>query len=230
MLRRHLVIGSLFLCVPVILPGLQRAFAAESRPSVSDEIRIEALRPSNDPIGRPLPLACSWTCGHYQSDRSGGWRPENQMRLIEEGHYLLPWFSHPEGEVPADPEAFLRRYYQGPVEKARRLNLPITFVGSQWESGLSREPYLGLPPDQNPNVVAIDGTIGKAVCPFGPVAPWREIGRKHTVICPTKASAANQTIQAIQASCHWCRTCFSARSRAASGSSDAPDSTVSQPR
>jgi len=102
------------------------------------------------------------------------------MRLIEEGHYLLPWFSHPEGEVPADPEAFLRRYYQGPMEKARRMNLPVTLLGSQWESGLSREPYLSLPPDQNPNVVTVDGTISKAVCPFGPIVPWREIGRKHT--------------------------------------------------
>ena len=60
------------------------------------------------------------------------------------------------------------------------MNLPITFVGSQWESGLSGEPYVSLPPDQNPNVVTTDGAIVKAVCPFGPLAPWREIGRKHT--------------------------------------------------
>ena len=163
-----------FLGVLFILAGLQRTFAAESRPSVPDEIRIEALRPNDDPIGRPLPLACSWTCGHYPSDRSAGWRPQNQMRLIEEGHYLLPWFSHPGGEVPTDPEAFRRRYYQGPIEQARRMNLPITFVGSQWESGLSGEPYVSLPPDQNPNVVTTDGAIVKAVCPFGPLAPWRK--------------------------------------------------------
>lgn len=180
MLRRRLVIGSLFLCLPAICLGLPRAFAAKSQLSVPEEIGIEALRPNDDPIGHPLPLACSWTCGHYRSDHSAGWRPQNQMRLIEEGHYLLPWFDHPEGEVPADPEAFARKYYQGPIEKARRLNLPITFVGSQWESGLSRAPYFGLPPDQNPNVVQPNGTIDKAVCPFGPIAPWREIGRQHT--------------------------------------------------
>ena len=176
-----MVLRYLSLCVLLVPAGLQRAFAAESPPSIFDEIRIEATRPNDDPMGCPLPLACSWTCGHYRSDRSAGWRPENQMRLIEEGHYLLPWFSHPEGEVPADPEAFLRRYYQGPIEKARRMNLPITLVGSQWESGLSREPYLGLPPDQNPNVVTVDGTISKAVCPFGPIAPGEtSVGRTRT--------------------------------------------------
>ena len=29
-------------------------------------------------------------------------------------------------------------------------------------------------------MVGIDGAIVKAVCPFGPISPWREIGRKHT--------------------------------------------------
>jgi hypothetical protein len=53
-------------------------------------------------------------------------------------------------------------------------------VGSQWESGLSGEPYLSLPPDQNPNVVTPGGAVEKAVCPFGPIAPWHEIGRKQT--------------------------------------------------
>jgi hypothetical protein len=124
-----------FLGALSILAALQTTLAAESRPSVPDEIRIEALRPNDDPIGRLLPLACSWTCGHYPSDRSAGWRPQNQMRLVEEGHYLLPWFSHPGGEVPPDPEAFLRRYYQGPIEQARQMNLPLTSRHSRGISG-----------------------------------------------------------------------------------------------
>lgn len=112
MRRQSFRAAPLSLCVLFVLAGFQHSFAAESPPSVPDEIRTEAMRANDDPGSRPLPLACSWTCGHFRSDRSAGWRPENQMRLIEEGHYLLPWFSQPEGEVRADPEDFLRRYYR----------------------------------------------------------------------------------------------------------------------
>ncbi len=57
----------LFLFLLFVQGGLQRTLAVEPRPSVPDQIRAEALRPNDDPIGRPLPLACSWTCGHYRS-------------------------------------------------------------------------------------------------------------------------------------------------------------------
>lgn len=144
------------------------------------EIRDEALRSSSDSAGYPLPLACSWTCGHFPKDSSAPWRPENQLRLIAEGHHLLPWFAHPAGELPADPAAFTRKYYQAAIERARELRLPITLVASQWESGLSRPPYLDWPAAENPNVVTAEGKVLAKVSPFGPVAPWREIGRKHT--------------------------------------------------
>ncbi len=160
-----------------------RAVGWKGKPAaarVADAIRKEATRPNGDPAGRPLPLACSWTCGHFQRDSSAGWRPANQMRLIEEGHFLLPWFSHPSGNVPTNAEAFSMRYYQAAIGKARRLRLPLTFVGSQWESGLSGRPYIDLPADENPNVVTTNGEVRKAVCPFGPIAPWREIGRRRT--------------------------------------------------
>jgi len=156
-----------------------QAFAADLQ-TTAREIREESLRSTSDDEGRPLPLACSWTCGHFQSDRSAGWRPENQMRLIAEGRHLLPWFSHPQGAVPTDPEAFMIKYYKGPMERARELKLPLTFVASQWESGLSAKPYLDLPAGKNPNVVTAEGKILVKVSPFGPVAPWREIGGKHT--------------------------------------------------
>ena len=83
----------------------------------------------------------------------------NQMRLIQEGHYLLPWFSHPVGEVPDDPEDFQIRYYKDAIAKARELNLPLTFIASQWESGLSGKPYTELPAEENPNLVTVDGEI-----------------------------------------------------------------------
>lgn len=53
-------------------------------------------------------------------------------------------------------------------------------IASQWESGLSRSPYFELPPEQNPNVVTVAGEVQRKVCPFVPVAPWREIGARFT--------------------------------------------------
>jgi len=69
--------------------------AAADVENVAKAISTEATRKNFGLEGRPLPLVCSWQCGHYRADHNAGWRPENQMRLIEEGHYLLPWFSHP---------------------------------------------------------------------------------------------------------------------------------------
>jgi hypothetical protein len=102
------------------------------------------------------------------------------MRLIAEGRHLLPWFAHPERKLPADPSAFTMKYYKAAIERARELKLPITLVASQWESGLSRKPYLDLPVAENPNVVTAEGKVLAKVSPFGPVGTWREIGRSHT--------------------------------------------------
>jgi len=104
------------------------------------------------------------------------------VELIEEGHHLLPWFAHPSltAQVPEDPKDFFLTYYAEAMKKARALKLPITLIASQWESGLSAKPYIGLPPEENPNVVAADGSIQAKVSPFGPVGPWREIGTAHT--------------------------------------------------
>jgi hypothetical protein len=148
--------------------------------AVAKEIREEATRTNSDSAGHPLPLACSWCCGHFPSDLSAVWRPENQLQLIAQGHHLLPWFAHPLGDVPADPEAFGVKYYKAAIERARDLKLPLTFVASQWESFLSGKPYVDLPAAQNPNVVTAEGKIQPRVSPFGPVAPWREVGRTHT--------------------------------------------------
>lgn len=170
-----LAFGAVWSCVGRPVP------AAEPT-SVAEEIRTEATRPNLSDEGHPLPLACSWQCGHFRDASCGGWRPANQMKLIEAGHHLLPWFAHPplEGEVSDEGEDFFVKYYREPILKARELGLPITFIGSQWESGLSREPYLSLPPEKNPNVVTMDGKVLERVSPFGPIGPWREIGARQT--------------------------------------------------
>ena len=164
----------------------QRAVAGERVEPVAQAtaraIRTEATRSNQDPAGRPLPLACSWHCGHFTAPYCAGWRPAHQMALIEQGHHLLPWFSHPPHTraLPTKPDDFLLRYYREPIRKARELRLPLTVVASQWESGLSGKPYADLPPEQNPNVIGTDGKVLRMVSPFGPVGPWRKIGRSHT--------------------------------------------------
>src|SRR5207244_13429401 len=67
---------------------------------VADEIRIEAIRSNQDATGRPLPLASHWTTGIHPLSK--GWAPVQQMQLIEQGHYLLPWFQHPDSEDEFD--------------------------------------------------------------------------------------------------------------------------------
>ena len=172
--------------LPALLAML--AFAAVAVPAVGDaqqvaaETRQEATAPNAAEHGHPLPVITSWTSGHFRQPSSAGWRPANQMELIEQGHHLMPWFSHPprDGEVPADPEDFLLQYYKEPILQAARLRLPITFIASQWERVLSEEPYSSLPPEQNPNVIDREGRIVKKVSPFGPAAPWAEAGRSYT--------------------------------------------------
>ena len=163
----------------IVVGWLAQAALAE-QVGVPEQIRREASRPNASDEGRPLPLACSWQCGEYPGPSCAGWRPENQMALIEQGHYLLPWFSHPaSAPVPTDRDDFFFTYYETAIKKARQLRLPLTFIASQWESGLSQKPYIDLPCEDNPNVVAADGKILPQVSPFGPVAPWPEIGSER---------------------------------------------------
>ena len=71
--------------------------------------------------------------------------------------------------------------YEPVVKELARLRLPLSFLATQWESELTYDKaFLDLPPDQNPNVVGLDGKVQHRVCPFGPIEPWREAGRRWT--------------------------------------------------
>jgi hypothetical protein len=146
-------------------------------PKAAAEIRAEAVRANGDPLGRPLPLAAGWNTGVRGN---GGYDPDYQLRLIGQGHHLLPWFQldPPRGrkDVPA-PE----RYYPKALRRCAELGLPVSFLATQWERLLSEEPeYLELPAERNPNVVRPDGSVLPRVSPFGPVAPWVSAGRAWT--------------------------------------------------
>jgi hypothetical protein len=148
---------------------------APSVQQTSNEIRTEAIRKNDDPIGHALPLLGSWNPGAYP--RALGFSPEYQINLIEQGHHVLPGFAFPSiTSTDADIEKS-RAYYEAPLQRAAEIKLPITLIGTQWEQVLyQNKKYLDLPPEQNPNVVTPDGKIEKKLSPFGPVEPWREVG------------------------------------------------------
>src|SRR5262245_3125204 len=147
---------------------------AETVSTTVDAIREEALRANSSDAGRPLPLAGHWNLGQEKN----GFSPGYQMKMIERGHHLLPWFALP--DVIANPEdPRWVSYYEAPIKRAAELKLPIALVSTQWEMTLTVDNnYFSLPPDRNPNVVTADGKVRREVSPFGPVEAWREVGMK----------------------------------------------------
>jgi hypothetical protein len=130
-----------------------------------------AIVPLSD---RPLPFAAHWNLGELEN----GFSPEYQMRMIAEGHKLLPWFRMPNIEWAAD-DAQWNRYYESSLKSARAKRLPLSLVSTQWEGILTSDArYFGLPPESNPNVIGPDGRVRAELSPFGAVAPWREVGRR----------------------------------------------------
>jgi hypothetical protein len=155
-----------------------------------DEIREEATRSNPGEAGRPLPLAGHWNTNGFNNE---GFSAEYQLRQIRQGHHLLPWLSWPPTDrmientfKPNDPrrQQYIDSHinaYEPVIREMARLRLPLSFLATQWESELTYDKaFCDLPPDKNPNVVGLDGKVQHRVCPFGPVGPWREVGRRWT--------------------------------------------------
>lgn len=155
-----------------VLLAAASAPAAEQAPSLAEVIegiRREATRSSSDPGGRPLPLA-----GHWNTGLGGtGFGPAEQRWMIEQGHYLFPWFAQPEpNQKKFDPD-----YYLPTLKWCAEHRLPIALISTQWERLLSvDERFTRLPADANPNVIDATGKMHRSVSPFGPIAPWRQVG------------------------------------------------------
>lgn len=130
----------------------------------------------SESTGYALPLAAHWNLGEGKD----GFSPNYQLGLINEGHYVLPWFLMPHwGAEPADTRWL--DYYEAAIKRAAELRLPIALVSTQWEIWLSVEnQYLSLPPETNPNVVTKEGQVLRMVSPFGGVDAWRQLGRRWT--------------------------------------------------
>jgi hypothetical protein len=126
--------------------------------------------------GYPLPWVGHWNLGEAE----GGFDPNYQIKMIEQGHHLLPWFLLPNWRINAEDARWLN-YYEAPIKQAARLKLPIALVSTQWEIWLSvEEKYLNLGVEDNPNVIATDGQIKRMVSPVGGVEAWRDLGQRWT--------------------------------------------------
>ncbi len=122
----------------------------------------------------PLPLAANWEDGGNNSLE--GFSPEWQMDMIEKGHCLLLHIGYNCRLADWFVDDYLDEYFKNPIEKASRYGLPLVFKTTQPEGMLSGEPWVSLPPEENPNVVESDGTAQTRVSPCGPVEHWRTLG------------------------------------------------------
>ena len=94
---------------------------------VPQAIVAEAVRPRDDPVGRPLPLASHWNSGvHPPKDT---FDPAWQIELIEKGHHLLPFLQLPDPAAPADKK-LSPEYYEAPIKRLAALKLPISLLST----------------------------------------------------------------------------------------------------
>ncbi len=181
--RRSLIPAVLWLCGAVFMgpmfEGTVTAVAAgpKSQPGqaarrAAERIRREALLPPRGPSGRPLPLVSHWNMG----SQGRGWTPQYQIELLEAGHHILPWLAWPQGNPDKDEKAAQRfdDYYADLLGYCRRLKLPISFRGTQWEAMLVKREYRELPPQECPAVITPEGTAIAKLSPFGPIDKWRD--------------------------------------------------------
>ncbi len=142
-------------------------------PTHPETVAIELLRPNDDPVGRPLPIAAHWNTGH-RTDLTG-WNPDYMLDFLEAGEFVIPAFRI---EMPRAPQLPWSHYESG-LQRARDLGVPFAIRFTQWDRPFTDDPaYFELPPADNPNVVdAADGTtILSKTDPEGPLERWEEVG------------------------------------------------------
>lgn len=136
---------------------------------------------------RALPLIGQWVV--TGSDDNSAWGPANRTGLPRAGHYQIPSFDFPLPGTYAG--ATFDAYFKTALEEASRLNLPISFISTQWEGALrdSAGGYNTAPAATNPCVVSTTGAIvGSQLSPFGYLDAWSARGQE--VMDPNHWSAA----------------------------------------
>lgn len=171
---RRLFNASLVFAVSCQSVVLAAAAKSDLSATTASEIRSAATASNSGPAGHPLPLSSHWNTG--ATPPGDTFDPEYQLSLISKGHHVMPFFTMP---GPDSKPSTKMDYWEKPIKRCAELHLPISLLASQWEAGLTFDKeWFDLPADKNPNVVTIDGKIRKEVDPFGPVEPWREMGRR----------------------------------------------------
>ncbi len=164
-------------CLPLAaavgLLATAAAMAAEGEPvpAAAEGIRTEAVRPNDGPAGRPLPLAASWNVKY--------WGPDYQVEMVRRGHHVLPWIGHPSPRAQSNPE-FRARWLEfngKALATWRAWRMPVTVRDHNYAMDLIREPLGNLPPEKNPCTIRPDGSVFRRPSPFGPVGPWKRVGR-----------------------------------------------------
>lgn len=118
-----------------------------------------------------LPYFASWNTGQVP----GGYGLEYQLGLLKNNRRIAPWLA-----LPPPDESFLLSNYSTAVSEFKARKLPLTFVSTQWESMLTKDPYYSKKDDTNPNVLPLIGSMQKKVSPFGSEQYWYEVGYKWT--------------------------------------------------
>jgi len=153
---------------------------------VAAEIRAEALRAPLGEAGRPFPLAATW------APLAHNFSPEYQLGLIKQGHHLILCLSWPYADTQwGEANCALPKYvkmrldnfkknFEPALREAARLKLPISFYRFQFEMELTTDKkYFNLPPEQNPNVIGLDGKVQHMVDPMSPIEPWHDLGKEE---------------------------------------------------
>lgn len=118
----------------------------------------------------PLPLAASWNGGRTPMGFTPGW----QVEQIRRGRYLLPWF-----ELGIPPASGVRNgyanaadaiYFESAIDYLAHNHLPLSFITTAWETLLPRISAAYSKADPHGN--------GSVLSPFGPIAPWYDVGRE----------------------------------------------------
>ena len=75
-----------------------------------------------------------------------GFTPAYQLQLLKKGHHLLPWLEWPPTDRDLDHTFKLddprrrqtidkrMKYFETTIKELARLKLPISFLGTQWET------------------------------------------------------------------------------------------------
>jgi len=163
--------------VALFISVLVAEYGLTSEQGVVEEIKEQVAKWGGGV--KPLPLAAHWNVGGPTGE---GFSPEYQVRMIEQGHHLLPWFDiyAPDAE---DLNSKTNRYielHKEAIDWIRLNGLPVSFVGTQWESLLSKGRYLYAPRVDNPNVVVRSGKVLPIISPLGGEEYWRDVGREWT--------------------------------------------------